>query len=426
MKYGRHGTLCGAALLGVVISACASEATAPPSDGAGAQFTSNGGASITGSGGSNFGSGGTTQYAGAPSGGIQGFGGTPLTAGVPGAGGRIISETGGAPFGGTAGTSAGGAAGNTGTAGIAGTPGGGGVGPGGCGTRTGMRGKTIRKIMVGGASRSFVAYLPQSANPTTPVPFVYVFHGASQNGSWLYDATEYSKIADSDGIAVVFPDGQGASSQSLTGSLTPWSVSDGPGLCGLGTLVSNPNAVDFQFVDAIKTEMKQDQCIDDKHVYATGFSMGGYFSHHIACDRPDFRAAGPHSGGTMASLDSCKTTRMPIIMFHGVADPLINNACDDPTATAQAGFPASSTLWAKKNGCKDTYQTIPANGTMGNNGQCYLYDGCPEGGQVEVCTFTNMAHAWAGSPVCQGCIGSGTGWASATKLEWDFFKKYAW
>jgi poly(3-hydroxybutyrate) depolymerase len=60
------------------------------------------------------------------------------------------------------------------------------------------------------------------------------------------------------------------------------------------------------------------------------------------------------------------------------------------------------------------------------NGQCYLYDGCPDGGQVEVCTFTNMAHAWAGAPVCQGCIGSGTGWASATQLEWQFFKKYAW
>jgi polyhydroxybutyrate depolymerase len=259
------------------------------------------------------------------------------------------------------------------------------------------------------------------------VPFVYVFHGATQNGQELYDATEYAKLADTENIAVVFPDGQDTSSATGAGSLTPWSVTDGPGLCGAGGLVSNPNPVDFDFVDAIKKEMEQDQCLDDQHIFATGFSMGGYFSHHIACDRPDFRAAGPHSGATMASLDTCKTQHMPIIIFHGGSDPLIDDACDDPTATPDAGFPASATLWAKKNGCMDTYQTVPEKGTTaGNDGQCYIYDGCPADGQVELCTFNALQHAWAGAPVCDGCIGSGAGFASATQLEWDFFKKYAW
>jgi polyhydroxybutyrate depolymerase len=374
-----------------------------------------GGGAANGAGASSGGSlaGGSGQV------GPAGNGGTPVGAGGSGAGMGGIA---GGGMGASSGAGSGG-----GSAGSSAASGGSSVGGGGnCGTRGGMRGKTIRKLTVGGASRSYVAYLPQSLNPSTPVPFVYVFHGASQNGSWLYDTTEYSKIADSDGIAVVFPDGQGVSSQTMTGSLTPWHVSDGAAVCGLGTLVSNPNPVDLPFVDAIKADIKQDQCIDDRHVYATGFSMGGYFSHHIACNRPDFRAAAPHSGGTLASLDSCKATRMPIIIFHGTADGLIDNACDDPTATPETGYQASATLWAKRNGCKNSYATVPANGTMGNNGQCYLYDGCPPDGQVEVCTFTNMAHAWAGSPVCQGCIGSGTGFASATQLEWAFFKKYAW
>jgi poly(3-hydroxybutyrate) depolymerase len=420
----RHRGAGVGALLAVAVSACASNDSSPP-PGASGGTASNGvggnaglemGGAMPGAGGSGANGAGASS-AGSPAGdggqgGPAGRGGTPLGAGGSRADGGIA----GVGIGGIAG------AGNAGgSAGSSGAPGG-----GNCGTRGGMRGKTSRKLMVGSASRSYVAYLPQSLNPSTPVPFVYVFHGASQNGSWLYDSTEYAKIADSDGIAVVFPDGQGVSSQTMTGSLTPWHVSDGAGLCGLGTLVSNPNPVDLQFVDAIKADIKQDQCIDDKHVYATGFSMGGYFSHHIACNRPDFRAAAPHSGGTMASLDACKTTRMPIIIFHGTADPLINNACDDPAATPQTGFEASATLWAKRNGCKNTYTTVPANGTMGNNGQCYVYDGCPPDGQVEACTFTNMAHAWAGSPVCQGCIGSGTGFASATQLEWAFFKKYAW
>ena len=286
-----------------------------------------------------------------------------------------------------------------------------------------MRGKTSRTVIVSGLPRTFIAYLPQSLDPTTPVPLVYVFHGASQTGANMYEMTQYATLADKEKIAVVFADGQGTSSATGKGNLAPWNVSDGPQLCGLGTLVNNPNAVDFAFLDAIKTEMQNDQCIDSAHVFATGFSMGGYFSHHIACDRPDFRAAAPHSGATMADLSSCPTKHVPMIIFHGLADTLINAGCSDPNASPELGFPASATLWAQKNGCQKTYKTIAMPGsTMGNNGNCYLYDGCPSDGQVELCTFANMPHAWAGATSCPGCIGSGAGYASATQLEWEFFR----
>jgi polyhydroxybutyrate depolymerase len=306
--------------------------------------------------------------------------------------------------------------------------GGGSGGTSGCGGRTGMRGKTVRSLMVSGKMRSYVAYLPEAANPTHGLPFVYVFHGANQTGANLYDMTEYSTLADSEGIAVVFPDGQGASSIASMGVLAPWNVSDnGASVCGAGALANNPtSSVDFAFMDAIKADIEQDQCLDNDHVFATGFSMGGYFTHHVTCDRPDIRAGAPHSGGTEASLDGCaRAGHVPIIIFHGTADPLIADGCDDPNGSAQSGFSAAATLWAQKNGCKSTYSTIPTNGSSGN-GQCYLYDGCPSDGKVELCTFTNLAHAWAGSTACPSCIGSGTGYASATQLEWAFFKKYAW
>lgn len=296
-----------------------------------------------------------------------------------------------------------------------------------CGTRTGMRGKTSRTVMVGNQKRTFIAYLPETASPSQDLPFVYVFHGANQTGQNLYDMTTYAKLADTEGIAVVFPDGQGVSSSPQVTSLTPWNVTDGGLLCGLGTLVSNPNPVDFTFMDAIKTDVMQDQCLDAKHTFSTGFSMGGYFTHHVACDRPGIRAAAPHSGGTLADLSACKNSgHMPIIIFHGTADPLIAANCDDPKLSPDPGFVASATLWAKKNGCKTTYTTVPANGSGGAMGSCYVYDGCPPDGQVEMCSFQDMLHSWAGAPVCPACIGEGPNYASATKLQWEFFKKYAW
>jgi polyhydroxybutyrate depolymerase len=394
--------------------------------------TSGSGAVVSATGGAGSSSVGIVGTAGLGSAGTFSGGSAGIGVGLAGSGaiGTPPAAGSGGMSDGTAGTVAadGGTPDASSTAGASGSGNagaGGSVASGNCGTRTGMRGKTSRTVTVGGTKRTFIAYLPMSASPTTALPFVYVFHGASQTGQQLYDMTEYSKLADTENIAVVFPDGQGVSSATNAGSLTPWNVTDGGALCGLGTLVSNPNAVDFAFMDAMKADMEMDQCLDDQHTFATGFSMGGYFTHHIACDRTDIRAAGPHSGGTLADLSSCKTAHVPMIIFHGTSDPLINEACDDPTATPQSGFPASGTLWAKKNGCKDTYQTIPTNGTSGN-GQCYLYDGCPTDGQVEVCTFTGMEHAWAGAPTCQNCIGSGAGWASATQLEWAFYKKYAW
>ncbi len=283
--------------------------------------------------------------------------------------------------------------------------------------------------MVNGTARTYIAYLPQSLEASTTAPFVFVFHGAGMNGSEMYDITQYAALADSEGIAVAFLDGQNTSSSGGQTTLDPWNVSDnGAQVCGAGNFANNGTAsVDFAFMDAIKADIEDDQCVDSAHVFATGFSMGGYFSHHVGCDRTDVRAVAPHSGGTIASLSSCKTGHVPVIIFHGTSDPLIASGCDDPNGTMQSGFPPSATLWAQKNGCKATYATMPTNGSGGGDGQCYLYDGCPADGQVELCTFTGMGHCWAGgSTMGGGATFSCPTYANATQLEWDFFKKYAW
>ncbi len=303
-------------------------------------------------------------------------------------------------------------------------------GGGNCGTRSGMRGKTSRTLMVMGTARTYVAYLPKSLDATTAAPFVFVFHGAEMDGAEMYDITQYAALADSDGIAVAFLDGQNTSSAAGKMTLNPWNVSDnGAQVCGTGNFANNSMAkVDFAFMDAVKADIEEDQCLDKAHVFATGFSMGGYFTHHIGCDRTDVRAIAPGSGGTLASLSACQTGHVPAIIFHGTSDPLIVPGCDDPNSSAVSGFTPSATLWAQKNGCQNTYSTIPTDGDAGGNGQCYLYDGCPPDGQVELCTFTGMMHCWAG-----GGAGGGGGatfscptYASATQLEWNFFKKYAW
>jgi polyhydroxybutyrate depolymerase len=292
-----------------------------------------------------------------------------------------------------------------------------------CGTRTGMRGLTHRKMTVAGLDRTYLVYLPSSLAASQEVPFVYVFHGYLMSGQDMHDITRYSELADSEGFAVVFPDGE-AGPDSLG---APWNViNPGQMVCGGGEYVI-ADGNDFAFMDAMKADVLLDQCLDAAHIFSAGFSMGGYFTHHVGCYRSDVRGIAPHSGGTLSDLSVCTTGHVPAIIFHGASDSVIDDGCDDPFGVPDPGFPASATLWAKKNGCQNTYTTLPTDGTKGGKGQCYLYDGCPPDGQVELCTFTGMDHCWAGGNA-SGAGGSNAcpNWADATQLQWDFWKKYAW
>jgi polyhydroxybutyrate depolymerase len=280
-----------------------------------------------------------------------------------------------------------------------------------CGQRSGMRGKTNRMVHIASLDRTYIVYLPANDNPQTPVPLVFVHHGYTMSGQIMFDITGYPALADTEHIALAFPDGQ-AGPDSLG---APWNVGDN--VC---TSLTGPppdaTGDDNAFLDAMKADIAQDQCIDSAHVYVTGFSMGGYFSHQSGCLRSDIRAVAPHSGGTHV-LDQCPNTHMPIIIFHGKADPVIPIGCADPSAPAQ-NVAASAQLWAQRNGCAMTTTS-----TAVHNGTCVSYDGCPADGQVELCTFDNMGHCWAGG--VQGLYGC-SDYDPATTLEWNFFKAHAW
>jgi polyhydroxybutyrate depolymerase len=281
-----------------------------------------------------------------------------------------------------------------------------------CGVRTDRRGKTSRSVMVAGTTRTYEVYLPASSDPSAPMPLVYVFHGYTMSGDAMVSLTDYQAIADSDGVAVAFPDGEGGPNSLAA----PWNVGSDvcPATGGLSPALAYGD--DMDFIDAMRADIATDQCIDADHVFATGFSMGGYMAHHIGCERTDFRAVAPHSGGTH-DLTACPSVHKPIIIFHGTSDETVPDACDDPSATQIAGFPASATQWAAHNGCATTYTTKTV-----ENGSCIVYDGCPADGQVELCTFTDMLHCWAGGTGTFGC----PSYESATQLEWAFFKQYAW
>jgi poly(3-hydroxybutyrate) depolymerase len=64
---------------------------------------------------------------------------------------------------------------------------------------------------------------------------------------------------------------------------------------GLGWL--NDNGADIAFIGAMVEWAKENLCIDQSRIFATGFSYGGMISNLIGCQMSDvFRAVAPMAG----------------------------------------------------------------------------------------------------------------------------------
>ena len=77
--------------------------------------------------------------------------------------------------------------------------------------------------------------------------------------------------------------------------------------------------------DPLYTELLAKYRIDQRRVYVTGISMGGYGAWQVAVDYPEkFAAVVPLCGGLNDSSQVCRIKRIPVWTFHGTKDELIS------------------------------------------------------------------------------------------------------
>jgi polyhydroxybutyrate depolymerase len=253
-----------------------------------------------------------------------------------------------------------------------------------CSGKRGAPGSTTRTWN----DREYIVHIPPAASPDTALPVMFVFHGSGGTGAQMQAATGFDILADQVGIITVYPNGQAGSA--------PWNV--GRNVCPPGNFVST-TADDVAYVDAMLAGVEADQCVDKKRVFATGFSMGAYFSNELGCQigRSTLRAIAPHSGGTHSG--TCPGAPLPVLLLHGDSDSLINYNCGK----------SAHEYWVERNGCSDEVDTIDVTG-----GHCDFNRGCPADAPVAMCTFNGLDHAWAFPPTYE----------NAGVLIWLFFSQF--
>jgi len=273
-----------------------------------------------------------------------------------------------------------------------------------CAGKTGLTGKRTVSLPFASGTRTFDLHVPATYDPTKKTPLVLLFHGYTMTPASVAEASRFAAVADSRGMIVAFPSGTNGGFNA--------------GEC-CGSAASS-NVDDVGFTKAILTALRADYCIDDKRVFSTGFSNGGFFSYRLACEMADtFAAIAPVAGVIGIDPATCTPSRpVPVLHIHGTGDVVV------PYLGGGVGLSRSVATtvdaFKTKNACpagdgKVVYTKSDV--------ACRTWGPCAAGSEVELCTVTGGGHQWPGG-VALPYGGAPTTNLDASAVIADFFAKH--
>ena len=264
-------------------------------------------------------------------------------------------------------------------------------------------GENILSIKSGNHTRQYFLFIPAGYDGKKPIPLVLLFHGTGGSPKAILEFTGFSDLAERKTFVIAAPEGL-----YPMGGRNAWNARlDGGGVN------------DVEFVKDLIKDVSSAVAIDNKRIYATGFSAGARMTVRLACELPNVLAAiGVVTN--LLSFESCTSIRpMPIIAFHGTAD--------------RVGIPmkdveASVVWWAEHNGCN----IIPTVKKISQDVTQKTYGGCKGDAEVIFYHINKGGHVWPDPPTAEQLVKAGRIKAeeinkdiNATNLIWSFFEAHS-
>jgi polyhydroxybutyrate depolymerase len=284
----------------------------------------------------------------------------------------------------------------------------------GCGSTS--PGTTTLSLEVNGFSRTVFVHIPFGSNNKSPLALVLNLHGSGVTAQDQAEFSEMDLTSDTDHFIVAYPQGL-----ITDGSGYDWNVPGVP-LTGGRSVPANA-ANDVSFLTKLVGLLESKYCVNTKEVYATGFSGGARMVSQLACDDSKVFAAVAPVGG-LRRPSPCPTARaVPIIAFHGSADPV------DPFAGHGESYWTYSVSTAAKDWAKqDKCSTKGVASTPVSKVKLTTYAKCKGGASVELYEIIGEGHEWPGGPTLPANLVSELGpqsdAVSANALMWAFFQAH--
>lgn len=239
----------------------------------------------------------------------------------------------------------------------------------------------------------YVAYVPATL-PDSPVPLVLTMHGLLGTAKQHASQTHWAETADAHGFIVVAPNGHRA-----------WDYTDG--------------SIDLGYLRDVVADVRSRQCLDERRLYVTGHSMGGFMTHRATCDLGDLFAAGAsYAAGDLSNGGACTPgvdaggspidgwERMPLANWHG----------DDDAIVGYGAGRRGMANWLERYDC-DTTPTVVED----RFGRAETWSDCLDDVILGFRTLDGHGHAWPDN--CGGAQSTGgqvdcTPPAGTTRDDW--------
>lgn len=253
-----------------------------------------------------------------------------------------------------------------------------------------------------GETRQYRLHLPNGQAPTQAVPLVIALHGLGDNMN-NFSGIGFSQVGDTADFITVYPQ---ATNLPFIGS--GWRI---------GTPVDGTQS-DVTFISDLLDTLMATYNIDTQRVYATGFSMGGFMSHLLACQLSDRIAAIAAHSGTISPANAAACTpgrKVPVMHLHGTGDQTIAYPGGNFVVFDYNGAVSVTEMWANIDSCTGTVDStrVPDIRNDGYTIDQFTYTDCKDSTELIHYRINGFPHNW----LFNNDI-------SATPTIWEFFSRH--
>jgi polyhydroxybutyrate depolymerase len=225
-----------------------------------------------------------------------------------------------------------------------------------------------------GQVRDFRLYVAPGVPNLRAIPLLVVLHPLGYDNRWAEASMGLRAVADTEGVAVVYPNGMDKS----------WNAGT---CCGTATTAK---VDDVGLLVRIVERVASVRPIDRRRVFLVGYSNGGMMALRALCERPEvFAAAVSVAAATTTTCGSGKAVRA--LLIHGRADvtvPFQGTRYSPRLRTPLTPVPVAASALATRARCRAVTKQVE------DGNELTSYRGCAAGGAVDLIVRDGLGHRW--------------------------------